>query len=105
MSYSRKQVQALNQKIITGVSLSTAELNASNPEEIIRFGGALERVTFQGTDSLAGTVEFTVNGTNWFSSTAIAAANAPTTYTTHNFVAMRVTRTAGSGKLTIAAVA
>jgi hypothetical protein len=103
MSYSKKQVQPLNQKVTTGVSLATEVLDATNSVEIVRFGGAMSRVTFQGTDTLAGTVEFTVNGTNWFSSTAIAAANAPTTYTTHNFVAVRVTRSGGTGRLAIAA--
>lgn len=105
MGYSKKDIQRAHQDVSVGVGLCTGTLDASVTTEIIQFGGALSRVTFQGSGTLAGTVEFSVNGTNWFSSTAIAGSNAPTTYSTHNFNSMRVTRSGGSGKLCVAATA
>lgn len=105
MAYSKKDVQRAHQDVSTGVGLCTGTLDGTTTTEILQLGGAMSRVTFQGTGNLQGTVEFSVNGTNWFSSTAIAAANAPTTYSTHNFNSMKVTRTTGSGKLAIAATA
>lgn len=103
MSYTKKETQRARQNVTVGTKLVTQVLDATNPVEILHFGGAIARVTFQATDSLAGTVEFSVNGTNWFGSTAIPGANAPQTYTTNNFNSMRVTRTGGTGKLAIAA--
>lgn len=105
MAYSKKQIQRAKQDTSTGVSLSTDVLDGTTTVEILHFGGAMSRVTFQGSDNLGGTVEFSVNGTTWFSSTAIAGANAPTTYSTHNFNSMKVTRTSGSGQLAVAATA
>lgn len=105
MAYSKKDVQRAKQAVSVGVGLSTGTLDAVTTVEVLQFGGAMAKVTFQGAGTLAGTVEFSVNGTNWFSSTAIAGANAPTTFSTHNFNSMRVTRTAGTGTLSIAATA
>src|ERR1043165_5053358 len=101
MAASKKDIQRQKQQVSVGVGLSTAELDGTTTVEIIKFGGAMARVTFQGDGTLAGTVEFSVNGSTWFSSTAIAGT--PTTYSTHNFNAMKVTRTSGTGKLSIAA--
>lgn len=103
MSISKKFSQKIRQQTHVGVKTSTEVLDASTTVEIIEFGAAMARATFQGSDDLAGTVEFSVNGKNWFSSTAIAGSNAPTTYSTHNFNAIKVTRSGGAGFLAIAA--
>lgn len=105
MTIAKKHSQKIRQQTASGVALSTGVLSSLTTVEIIELGGAMSRVTFQGTGDLAGTVEFSVNGQNWFSSTAIAAANAPTTYSTHNFNSIKVTRTSGTGRLAIAATA
>jgi hypothetical protein len=105
MAYSKKDVQRAKQAVAVGVGISTSTLDATTTVEILQFGGAMSKVTFQGSGNLVGTVEFSVNGINWFSSTAIAAANAPTTFSTHNFNSMRVTRTSGTGTVAVAAVA
>ena len=105
MTILKKYSQKVRQQTHAGVKLVTATLDASNTVEILELGGAMSKVTFQASGTLAGTVEFSVNGKNWFSSTAIGAANAPVTYTSNNFSAMRVTRSGGSGSLAIAATA
>ena len=105
MTYSKKEAQRVRQKVSVGTALVTGLLDAATTVEVLSFGGAMSKVTFQGTDTLAGTVEFSVNGINWFSSTAIGAANAAVSFSTHNFNSMRVTRSGGSGQLAIAATA
>lgn len=105
MSISKKASQKIRQQTHAGVKMVTGILDGTTAVEILELGGAMAKVTFQGTGDLAGTVEFTVDGQHWFSSTAIAGANAPTTYSTHNFNAIKVTRTSGSGQLAIAATA
>lgn len=108
MGYSKKDIQRAKQQVSVGAGLCTKVLDGATPEttvEIIQFGGAMSKVTFQGSGNLAGTVEFSVNGANWFSSTAIAGSNAPTTFSTHNFNSIKVTRSGGTGTLSVAATA
>lgn len=102
--YTRKDVQQVRQNIATGQRDYTNELSASSTTEIIKLAGAMSKVTVQSTDTLAGTIEFSVNGRDFFGSTAFAAT-VPVTYSTNNFNSIRVTRTAGTGKLAIAATA
>lgn len=105
MTILKKASQKIRQQTSGGLKAVTGLLDGTTTTEILELGAAMSRVTFQGSGDLAGTVEFSVNGTTWFSSTAIAGANAPTTYSTHNFNAMKVTRSGGSGQLSIAATA
>lgn len=105
--YTRKDVQTVRQRVATGVKTATDTLDGSTPEltvEIIRFGGAMSKVSFQGSGNLVGTVEFSIDGLNWFSSTAIPGSNAPASYTTHNVEGVKVTWTSGTGQVFLAAV-
>lgn len=101
--YTRKEVQTVRQRVVTGEKVATGVLDASNTVEIIRFGGAMSKVSFQASGDLAGTIEFSISGLDWVSSTAIASSNAIASYNTHNVEGVRVTRTSGSGQLFIAA--
>lgn len=105
MAYSKKDAQKARQQIHAGVKLVTETLDASTTVEILELGGAMSRVSFQASGTLAGTVEFSVNGKNWFGSTAIPAANAPGLYNSYNFNSIKVTRSGGEGQLAIAATA
>lgn len=105
MAVSKKAGQKVRQQTSTGAKATTSSLDASTTVEIVELGAPMARITFQGTGDLAGTVEFSVDGEHWFSSTAIAGSNAPTTYTTHNFNSIKVTRSNGSGRLAFAATA
>lgn len=105
--YTRKEAQQARQKVATGTKTATNVLDGLTPEttvEVIRFGGAMSKVSFQATGDLAGTVEFSISGMNWFTSTAIPAANGPASFTAHNVDGVRVTRTGGTGQLFIAAI-
>jgi hypothetical protein len=101
--YTRKDVQTVRQRIAAGEKVVTEELSASNTVEVIRLGGAMSKISFQASGDLQGTVEFSISGLNWVSSTAIAAANGIVTFSAHNVDGVRVTRTSGTGQLFIAA--
>lgn len=100
MGYSKKDVQRAKQDVSVGVSLSTGTLDATTTTEIIQLGGAMSKCTWQGTTGLTGTVEFSSNGVTWYGSAAIATA--PTSYNTHNFSSIKVTRSGGSGMVAVA---
>lgn len=102
--YTKKDVQQVRQNIASGQREYTEELSASVTVEVLKMAGGMSRVTVQSTGDLAGTVEFSVNGQDFFGSTAFTA-NTPVTYSAHNFNAIRVTRTGGTGRLAIAATA
>lgn len=103
MTLERRQREKVIQQVKIGSRFSTVLLDASTTEDILTFGTVVEKVTFQADGDLAGTIEFSVDGTNWDDSTAIAASNAMDSYNTHNVAAVKVTRTSGSGRLHIAA--
>ena len=102
-----KRRQALLQfqnPVDTTDSRITSDLDAVNTTEIVELAIDARAVSFQASGTLAGTVEFSINGVNWVNSTAIGAANAIVTFNTHVVAKLRVTRTSGSGKLHILAV-
>lgn len=101
--YTRKDVQSVRQRVATGQKSATETLDASTTVEIIRFGGAMEKVSFQASGSLAGNIEFSISGLNWVSSTPIPGSNAIATFSAHNVEGVRITRTGGTGQLFIAA--
>lgn len=101
--YTRKEVQTVRQRVATGQKSATEVLDGTTTVEIIRFGGAMAKVSFQASGTLLGTIEFSISGLNWVSSTAIPAANAIGSFNTHNIEGVRVTRTSGTGQLFIAA--
>jgi hypothetical protein len=105
MGITKKESQLSRQLINTGAKMATDSLDASTTVNIVRFGTPVAKVSFQGSDTLAGTIEFSINGVNWTGSTAIPGSNAIGSFATHNVTAVRVTRTSGSGFLTIAATA
>lgn len=77
------------------------QLDANKTIDIISLGFASEKVSFQATGNLAGTIEFSINGKDFFGSAAISTT--PSSYSTHNVSSVKITRTSGSGKLAIAA--
>jgi hypothetical protein len=101
--YTRKQVQSVRQRVATGQKDATGVLDGTTTVEVIRLGGAMSKISFQATGSLQGTIEFSLSGENWVSSTAIPAANAIGSFNTHNVEGVRVTRTSGTGQLFIGA--
>lgn len=95
--YTAREVATLNMNKSVAVS---NELNASDTVDYIKLGDAASKITYQRSGTLECTVEISLNGTDW---TAITAVTNSTilSYSTHNVSTIRVTRTAGEGKLTV----
>ena len=98
--YTKKNVETRSQE---GTKISTEELSADPAVEIIRFGGVPAKVSWQARGDLAGNIEFSLTGDTYFNSTAFVAG-VPGSYNAHNVLSIRVTRTSGTGTLTISAV-
>lgn len=102
MGLDRIKREKIAQPVKIGSLIVTGTLDAVTTSEIINLFSVVEKITFQSDGTLAGTIEFSLNGTNWDDSTAIGAAGVMVSYNTHNISAVRITRSAGSGKLYLA---
>lgn len=103
MGYDKRSARVPRRAVLAGDKVITGDLSASPSVEIISLTGVAQKVTWQSLGTLAGNIEFSSNGTDFYSSTAFTA-NTAGSYNTHNVVAVKVTRTSGSGKLVILAV-
>lgn len=104
MTIAKKASQKIRQQVSGGLKTSTGTLSASPSVEVVEFGAAMAKVSWSSTGTLAGNIEFSINGQTWFSSTAFVAGT-PGSFSAHNVNAVRVTRTGGTGELAIAATA
>ncbi len=103
MAYSKKQSKLARQSVSIGDSEVTGTLDGTTTTETITLSCVAEKVSFQGSGTLAGNVTFSIDGVNFGNSTAIGAANAIVTFNTHMVKVVKVTRTGGTGKLAILA--
>lgn len=96
-------VSSRKRQLTSGGDLqSTDTLDGSTTTEIVRLSTVAEKVTFQSTGDLAGDVTFSLNGTDFASSTAFTAG-ALVTFSAHLVKSVTVVRSGGSGRLIIAA--
>jgi hypothetical protein len=102
MTFSRQDIQSLQLPVRTGDKTITGVLDGTTTVQIVDLGDVFAKVSFQATGTLLGTIEFSLNGVNFANSTAIAAANAIASFSTHNVCSIRVTRTSGTGRLVMA---
>lgn len=101
MAYSKKDILDAKQAVRTGVKTASTEMSAAAPDpQDIDLGDVCSKVTFQSDGNLAGTIAFSVDGKTWSSTVPLAAAM--TSYNTHNVCAVRIVRTSGTGKVTVA---
>ena len=98
MAVTKEQARKVRQAVQTDdLSLSIA-LDGTTTIDTRIFSVVAEKVSWQSDSTLAGTVEFSINGTDFFGSVAFAAT-APGSYNTHLIRAIKITRTGGAGKL------
>lgn len=102
MAVSKIQARKVRQPVLIGDLAISTTLDATTTTDIIELSSIAEKVTIQSDGTLAGNVEFSINGINFFSSTAFTATT-PVTYSTNLIRVIKVTRTGGSGKLHIVA--
>jgi len=100
--YTRADLERLYSPLTQhGIKAVTDTLDGTDTQEVKIFGDVASRVSLQADGTLVCTVDITVNGTDWIQIAAGVDKNAIVTYDTHNMSAMRITRTAGTGKLHI----
>lgn len=102
MSYSSKEVLKVRQKVTTGTKTVTGTLDATTTVDYIVFSHPVNKISVQSTGTLSGTIEMTINGVDFFASTAFAAVT-PVSYSAHNINGIKVTRLVGSGSLVVSA--
>jgi hypothetical protein len=100
MSFPKKDSIRLRQSTDTTDRRLTGTLDGTTTTETVFLSVVAEKVTVQSTDTLAGDVTFSCNGVDFFVGVSFVA-NTPISYSTHNVIAVRATRTGGSGKLSI----
>ena len=97
---TRKDVIQGMRKPFHGDILTTKELDATTSVEILKIANPGEVVAWQRAGTLTGTVEFSLNGVDFTDSTVFNTA-AVGVFSTYPVRFIKVTRTAGSGKLVV----
>lgn len=100
---TKKESTRSRQRTMTGDKQFTGVLDGTTTTETIQLGMVAQKITVQGKDGLAGDIEVSANGTDFVAAGSFTTA-ALTTYSTHLCVAVRITRTSGTGKASILAV-
>lgn len=99
--YTKKQSQLARQKQDNSAIVQSDILSAAG-SQILELGIVAQKVTLTTTGGLSATATFTIDGTNWFGSTAISST--PVSYSTHNVKSVQITWVSGSGQAVVAAV-
>jgi len=102
MAVTKQQARKVRQSVLIGDLYLTSILDAITTVEVFELSSISEKVTIQSDSTLAGTIEFSTNGTDFYGSTAFVAT-VPITYSTHLVRVVKVTRTGGSGRLHLVA--
>jgi len=101
MAVSKQQSSLVRQRNSTG-DLQQANLDASNTSVTLELGMTADKVTYVMNGSLTGTIDFSINGKDFYGSTAIPATGTPGTYNTHLVKLVRIQRTGGAGSVVVA---
>lgn len=101
--YSKKDIRKSITPNLVGFEVSTGTLDGTTTEEVVELACPASKITLQSSGDLAYTYTVSVNGTTFVTGGTVAA-NALSSYNTHNVSSVKVTRTGGSGKVSIAAV-
>ena len=102
MAITKIQARKVRQPVLTGDYSLSGVLDGTTTIETLTLSLPAEKVTVQSDGTLAGNVEFSVNGVDFFGSTAFVATT-PATYTANLVRVIKITRTGGTGKLHVLA--
>ena len=103
MGYSKVQARRAKQAILSGDEQATPTLDGTTTTYTIDLTGPASKITMQSSGTLAYTYAVSVNGTNFDTPVAVAA-NVIASYSTNNVAVVKITRTAGTGRVTLIAV-
>ena len=97
MAVTKAQASLVRQRNSTG-DLMAATLSASTAQTVLLdLGMIAEKITYLMNGSLAGTIDFSINGKDFYGSIAIPASGTPGTYSTHLAKIIRIQRSSGTG--------
>lgn len=98
-----KEAKKIRQRIKTAEKFLSSFLDGTTTTTIINFSTAASKFTVQADGDLTFTVNVTVNGKDFTVAADItsAAANAISSYSTNIVSGIKITRTAGSGEVTV----
>ena len=91
MAISKVQARRVRQPVLIGDLAISITLDGTTTTDTIELSSVAEKVTVQSDGTLAGNVEFSVNGVNFFGSTAFTAT-VPATYSTNLVRVIKVTQ-------------
>lgn len=74
-----------------------------NGDYALELSVVAEKVSFQATGSVAGTIAFSLDGENFKNPTALVASNGIGTYTTSLAKVVKITVSGGTGRVVVAA--
>ena len=97
---TNKQVLATRQ-VGAGERTSTGTLDGTTTTEIIKIGNPGSKISIQRAGTLQADVTFSLNGVDYEGTVAVTTA-AIASYTDHIVTHIKVVRTAGTGKMTVA---
>jgi len=98
---NKKQSDLARQRVNDSDSLATDPMSATG-NQILELGIVAQKVTVTTTGTLSATVDFSIDGQNFYGS--FTASSTPTTYSTNLVKLVRVTWISGSGTAVAAAV-
>lgn len=102
-AYTKKQTAGYKQQTITGFKVTSGTLDGTTTTETIELGGVASKISLQSTGTLAFTYTVSLTG-EVFDTGGTVAATALSSYSTHNVAVVKITRTSGTGRVTIASV-
>lgn len=99
--YTRTDLERLYSPLSQHVKSVTEVLDGSNTEEIKLFADVCGKISIQASDTLVCDVEVSINGVDWVALATGVNKSAIVSYDTHNVSSLKITRTAGTGRLHI----
>lgn len=102
MAGAIQKADSQQKRQLTGIGdIQNININGAAVFEL-ELGIVAEKVSFQATGTVAGTVEFSLTGVDYKGSVAIGASQTIVTYSTSLVKKVKVTISSGAGRLVIA---
>lgn len=103
MAGAIKKAESQKERQLMGIGdIQSVQVTADGVYEV-ELGIIAEKVSFQATGTVAGTVEFSLTGVDYKNSTAIGGSQAIVTYSTSLVKKLKITTTGGgTGRLVVA---
>lgn len=102
MAVTKQQASTVRQRNSTGDLMQATFTGAAT--QILELGNTAEKITYLMNGTVAGTIDFSINGKDFYGSTAIPASGTPGTFSAHLAKLVRIQCTSGSGSVVVASI-